>query len=251
MIGIYKITNQINGKVYIGQSTNIKRRWRQHQKTAYDVNNKDYEKPLYRAIRKYGIENFIFEILEECLKKELNEKEKRYISLYNSFFNGYNLTLGGDASGTEINKTKIIGIIHDLETTDLYHREIAEKWNISTEMVQGINTGRYWRQDREYPIQKISLNRHGKKEKKTCKRCGKEISQKGFYCVECAAFMSRIVERPSREVLKNLIRTKSFLEIGRMYGVSDSAIRKWCDYENLPRRKHDISGYTDEEWALI
>ena len=52
-----------------------------------------------------------------------------------------------------IYKEKIIGVINDLLNTNMLHREIAEKWNISTEMVQGINTGRYWYQEnKNYPL---------------------------------------------------------------------------------------------------
>lgn len=74
MIGIYKITNVINGKVYIGQSSNVERRFSQH-KSPYEQ-ERFSEKPLYRAFKKYGIENFTFEILEECEISQLNEKEK-------------------------------------------------------------------------------------------------------------------------------------------------------------------------------
>ena len=55
----------------------------------------------------------------------------------------------------------------------------------------------------------------------------------------------------SREELKKLVRTKSFLEIGRMYGVSDNAIRRWCDKFNLPRKKNEIKKYTDAEWQEV
>ena len=97
MIGIYKITNLVNGKVYIGQSTNIKRRWKDHKKDAFWRSGPDYDYPLYRAMRKYGLDNFSFEIIEECNKNELNEKEKFYIAQYNSYKNGYNQTEGGDS----------------------------------------------------------------------------------------------------------------------------------------------------------
>lgn len=250
MVGIYKITNQINRKVYIGQSKYIEKRWNKHKSTAFNSNDHNYNCHLYRAIRKYGIENFSFEILEECLVSELNDKERYYIKLYDSFFNGYNLTFGGDGSGSEINKEKIIGVIKDLEETDMFHREIAEKWNISQEMVQGINTGRYWKYDREYPIQKASIIRR-EKTKHYCIDCGAEITRKAIRCVKCGQISSRIVKRPSREELKQLIRTKPFTQIGKMYGVSDNSIRKWCDIENLPRRKTDINNYTNEEWELI
>jgi len=56
----------------------------------------------------------------------------------------------------------------------------------------------------------------------------------------------RETEWPNRELLKHLIRTKSFLEIGRMFNVTDNAIRKWCDYYFLPRKKSEIKNYSDE-----
>lgn len=252
MIGIYKITNKINNKCYIGQSKNISKRWRSHKSNAYNPNEKSYNYPLYRAFRKYGLENFSFEILEECSIKDLNQKEKYYINKFNSFFNGYNLTLGGDGVGNEIYKEKIIGVIKDLETTDMFHREIANKWNISIEMVQGINTGRYWKQDREYPIQAISLKRRvTKKEQKYCIDCGAPINRQSTRCVKCNQIHSRISQRPTREELKQLIRILPFTQIGKMFGVSDNAIRKWCDAEKLPRKSTEIKKYTDEEWSNI
>ena len=90
-MGIYKITNLINGKVYIGQSVNIEYRWQQ-EKHFQGVNDH-----LKSAFLKYGLENFCFEILEECQQEELNKKECFYIKNYNSFDRnfGYNETTGG------------------------------------------------------------------------------------------------------------------------------------------------------------
>ena len=73
--GIYKITNQINGKCYIGQSVNIAKRWAEHRCKATSKGSEGFESHFYRSIRKYGLENFSFEILEECLREELNKKE--------------------------------------------------------------------------------------------------------------------------------------------------------------------------------
>lgn len=251
MIGIYKIQNLINGKCYIGQSKNIQQRWKNHLYTTENSSDHSYNNPLYKSIRKYGIENFSFEVLEECLVSELNDKEKFYVQKYDSFFNGYNLTLGGDSSAFAINKEKVIGIIKDLETTEMYHSEIADKWGISQEMVQGINTGRYWRQDREYPIQKCSIDRKNIKQQYYCCDCGKLVYRQSIRCKKCYQLYCRKAERPSRKELKDLIRTKSFLEIGRIFNVSDNAIRKWCDAEYLPRNKSIINKYTDEEWEKI
>lgn len=93
--GIYKITNNINGKVYIGKSIHIKRRWSEHKA---DINDTTKQNHLYRAFRKYGLENFTFEIIELCQEDNniLSEKEKYWINFYNSYENGYNETRGGD-----------------------------------------------------------------------------------------------------------------------------------------------------------
>lgn len=87
-----------------------------------------------------------------------------------------------------------------------------------------------------------------------CPQCGKPKSRFGQLCFSCTA-KTRVIpleEMPvSREELKDLIRNKSFLEIGRQYGVSDNAIRKWCDKFNLPRKKSEIKKISNEEWELL
>lgn len=87
MIGIYKITNKIDGKVYIGQATNLLKRLSEHKRKR-TLTIDDY-------ISFLGVENFDFSILEECSEKELNEKEQFYIQQYNSQKNGYNIQKGG------------------------------------------------------------------------------------------------------------------------------------------------------------
>ena len=88
--GIYKITNTIDGKCYIGQSVQVQVRWSQHK---HETNKGGGNNPyLYRALRKYGIDKFSFIVLEECGIEHLNELEKKYIDLYDSLYpNGYNL----------------------------------------------------------------------------------------------------------------------------------------------------------------
>lgn len=100
-IGIYKIENLTNGKIYIGQSIEIEKRWQKHL-TAQD----DFY--IHKALRKYGKTNFSFQILEECNQEELDNKEKYWIDYYNSLTpNGYNMIPGGSngmglAKGYEI-----------------------------------------------------------------------------------------------------------------------------------------------------
>ena len=102
MTGIYKITNRINGKVYIGQAHDIFLRWKQHRRV-HETQNSNYA--IYRAFRKYGFENFDFSVIEELTDdiNKLNEREKYWIKHYHSYVkdsecNGYNMTLGGDGN---------------------------------------------------------------------------------------------------------------------------------------------------------
>ena len=96
-----------------------------------------------------------------------------------------------------------------------------------------------------YPLRK------NEKRSYDCINCGASISKRSIYCVKCAATMRQKVLRPSRKELKFLIRTLSFLEIGKRFNVSDNAIRKWCISENLPSKKREIEKYSDEEWKNI
>ena len=85
-----------------------------------------------------------------------------------------------------------------------------------------------------------------------CPSCGKEITRNAHLCNECANKNKRIIkERPTREELKQLIRTTPFTRIGQQFRVTDNAIRKWCKVENLPSRASEIKKYTNEEWELI
>lgn len=243
MIGIYKIENLINGHKYIGQSTDIEDRWTKEKQRAFQPKAHDYNYPLSRAFRKYGVNNFSFEIIEECTEEELNERERYWVQYYDTFFNGYNQTLGGDGS---INKPKeyIIGIITDLENTDMYHKEIAKKWNVSVELVQGINTGRYWKQiDKEYPLQKTHkiksqhiVNQQREIIEYFCEKCNKSISRGAKLCQTCAAEASRKVKRPNAKDLYEYLKSinGNFSKAAKEYGVSDNAIRKWCKSYNIP-----------------
>lgn len=96
MIGIYKITNLINGKVYIGQSINIEKRVKEHFYKAKCKKDVSYNSALHSAIRKYGEENFTWEVIAECSIDDIDELEKKYIKEYNSIVpEGYNILSGG------------------------------------------------------------------------------------------------------------------------------------------------------------
>lgn len=96
---IYKVTNNINGKVYIGQSTMpIEIRYKEHLRDSKRFS----KRPFYYALQKYGELNFSLELVEEVPNNELNQAEQYWIKYYNSYVgfdnsNGYNATLGGDS----------------------------------------------------------------------------------------------------------------------------------------------------------
>ena len=106
-------------------------------------------------------------------------------------------------------------------------------------------------------------NKKVHRKKYYCIDCGKEISRNSIRCIECYAKFKVTKPKQSsqrtevsdmlvtREELKHLIRTTSFVKIGERYGVSDNAVRKWCDKLNLPRRKTEINSYSDLEWSKI
>lgn len=87
-----------------------------------------------------------------------------------------------------------------------------------------------------------------------CQDCGKEISKGSQRCAACESMSRRVpLEKMevTREVLKELIRNKSFVEIGKQFSVSDNAIRKWCIKYNLPSKKTEINKISNEDWLKI
>ena len=101
MIGIYKIVKKENGKTYIGQSNDIERRIKEHQ---YKV-----DIPVELAIKKYGIDAFTYEVVEECSLEQLDEREIYWIEYYNTYKGfGYNCNPGGGNNRSENNgRTKL------------------------------------------------------------------------------------------------------------------------------------------------
>lgn len=297
--GIYKITNKINGHSYIGQSIDIYQRWHSHKYADC--------KPsvIHSAIIKYGLENFNFEILEKCPRESLNEREIYWIKFYNTYENGYNLTIGGSApilyDYEEIYKLWKSGlsckeIQTKLHCSDKVVTQALRYCNISEEkvraritnnkpivaidiithkplkifssireanfffnnnllqegaLVRNIKKGFRWQgyhweylNQNNYPEKILSDEEFLSYKQQPLKTYSQQEK-------EHFSFQNRKVERPTREELKNKIRTIPFIQIGKHYGVTDNAIRKWCDYYNLPRRVKDIKEYSDEEWEEV
>ena len=138
---IYTITNTVNGKQYIGQTNNPYKRWKKHLSVAR-LQNYKFNSYLYPAMKKYGIINFKFEVIDICSINEVNEKEIYWIKQLNTYApNGYNLSYGGMALYGEDNP--FYGRKHTEESKRRISeknkgREISEK---EREMRRVINTG--------------------------------------------------------------------------------------------------------------
>ena len=99
MAYIYSITNKINQNKYIGETTkpNPYDRWKEHIANSKLAGNSSvHTMPIIRALRKYGIENFKFNVLKECNDEERHKLETEYIKKYNTYYKGYNATFGGE-----------------------------------------------------------------------------------------------------------------------------------------------------------
>lgn len=201
-------------------------------------------------MRKHGIKNFDFSIIEECNREDLNEREKYWIAYYDSTNpeKGYNILEGGNDAPRyiKLSKEQIYNIQRELIYSNQTQQEIATNFNITQQMVSEINLGNSWKNDNlDYPLRKKKIA--------ICQSCGKQLFEETVsgLCRKCYAKTQRKVDRPSREQLKIEIRSNSFLALGKKYGVSDNAIRKWCKAYNLPYKTTEIKKYSDKEWNSI
>ena len=170
MIGIYKIENSINGKVYVGSSFNILKRWESHRRSL--LKNEHHSVKLQRAYRKHGLDIFKFEIIEESSKQELIEKEQYYIDSFNSFNKGYNCSpIAGNCSGREVSKKtrekmrisatgrKMSASAIEKMKNKIVSEETRKKMSQSR---KGLNTWRKNKKHSDLTIQKMKISKSGK-----------------------------------------------------------------------------------------
>lgn len=168
MAWIYLITNDVNNKQYIGKTyyDNIQKRWEQHLK---DYNKLRYEKrPLYDAMKKYGIEHFHIEEIEYVQAEvNLEEREIYWISQYNTYHNGYNATKGGDGK-SYLEYDKLINAYQELGSLkavcDKYHcdshhlSKILKSFNVAVKTSEQVNKYKPENQINQYDKQNNLIN---------------------------------------------------------------------------------------------
>lgn len=169
---VYKITNKVNGMLYIGMTTcSLAKRWREHKCAA----KAGLDTPLYNAIRKYGLETFeIILVYEGKTREEIQEKEKALIAQYNTYVRsgcGYNLTLGGEGHGKIIRKVgeesykavlteEIVAFIRNPELWDRSNRQLVDLVEevfgreVNIETLKSARQGKGWKHlnDKYAPI---------------------------------------------------------------------------------------------------
>lgn len=256
MIGIYKVINLVNSKVYIGQSEHIERRWEKHHTAPFNPNASQYNGPFYRAIRKYGIENFHFEVIEQCSKDKLDERERYWIKHYHTYLGfknckGYNLTLGGQSSASHyLSYDEVQEIQNTLLTTRISQMDISKKYGVSQMTISDINRGATWvDEELEYPLRTKAFKTNDKGEsityQKPCPRCGKMIDKRSNFCQDCSLIVRKeefIKSLPiTKDELKQLLldNNGSFAKVGKMFNISDNGLRKWCKNLDLPTHAKD------------
>lgn len=196
-----------NKIVYIGQTVNLPLRHYRHTKVdPFDEGLKEYNYPLSRGIRKYGIESYDLIILEDnLLKEQLDEREKYWIQYYDTYNNGYNQTLGGNTQlmpTIKYNDEIINNIINDLKNTNKSFQDIANENKVSLTHVYNINIGARRKIDNlKYPI----------RDSKAKGTKGLKFSQK-----ECKEIHEYILNNPK----------ETFKSIAKKYQCSDWTIRK-------------------------
>lgn len=160
MAYIYCITNQLNGKQYVGKTTySVNKRFKEH---CSDYKKETCKKrPLYDAMNKYGIENFVAEQLLECDELELSSYEILFIEKLNTYHNGYNATRGGD--GTILFDYKEILTLYN---EGMFIKDIASKTQCCVDTVRKVL--------RLYGISTRKDNTNGKSKSKPIRQFSKE-----------------------------------------------------------------------------
>lgn len=233
---IYKVTNQVTGKIYIGQTRQtIEARWKQHlEKVKRNIDNTYF----HNAIKKYGEEAFKIEVLEECNIEELDSKEIFYIAKFDTFANGYNLTIGGGGKRLPDVYNKY-DEIKELYLSGFSSNWIAERFNVDKSTIVKILKGLGVKiRDNKFKINKYELNTLIEDYKNGCsfKTLGKR------YDVAPATIKNKLIEsgvdlRDRYRILNKDIERQQELLTKYLNGESASSLIKeyHCEWNTFKR----------------
>ena len=163
---IYKITNKVNGKSYIGQTIqSVKERFYQH--CATKCSQAVLNMVIHKAITKYGKSNFTIEVIEEVESANLNDRERYWIRYYDSYNNGYNSTEGGQDGIKLFKNLDIESIVREYKSGKSL-REIGRLFNVDKQTIKDLlvrnnislrttRTYKFSQKDKEDIIKDLSL----------------------------------------------------------------------------------------------
>lgn len=158
---IYKITNTVNGKIYIGQTRNrVQTRWTNHVTCAKNQTHKDYNIPFHNAIRKYGRSAFQVDIIEECDNSLLNDRETYWIAQFqsNDKDKGYNLSFGG-SGGSRYSDTELLSLWNDGLSFEEIRKQIGICRFVLSERLKVLGVTDQEIKDRGYMVMRKKISR--------------------------------------------------------------------------------------------
>lgn len=230
MVGIYKIENVVNGKVYIGQSVNVASRWKDHLCRYNQSTCRQYYDDLYVEMREHGIENFKFQIIEVCNSAELNSREQFWIDNFGASVpgKGYNRSAGGDGvagCGVFLTKEEVADIQYKLINETTTQCDIAAEYDVQQAMISYINTGALWKNDDlQYPLRKKAGSSH---------KHDSSVKNIEFNHTE-------------DEIVAQLRKCGgNFFKVGELYGVDAGFLRKWCRSHGVSYRAKDYISFSE------
>ena len=252
--GIYKITNVINGKVYIGQSTDVEKRYKKHMNTIFNPNLHQYNYAIYQAMRKYGLENFSFEILIEVEEDLLDLMEIYYIEKYNSYIyvensNGYNMTRGGNNKNgfiTKETREKISKSASGKRLSEEHKQKISE--TLKERLKDKENHSMWGKHHSEESKQKISESQRGEKHY----NFGKTRSEEHKAKISKTKKERKCSNGRSVRVICDNIVYDSIKLCSEVIGVRQQTLSRWLKENKIPKEYEHLNiRYLDETESII
>lgn len=233
---IYMYTNKINGKRYVGQAVNFNKRHIKHKSAMTNKNDDEYNLPIQRAFRKYGLNNFKIEILKENLNTQclLNFYECYYIKKFNLLCKngkGYNISDGGSNGNPMAGKTE--------EEIEEYRRKQSE---IKKGKFTGENHPMYGKHHSEETKQKISENRKGKQLSEEHKQKLSD-AKKGKYNGENHPMYGKHHSEETRQKISEMMSSENNPKAKRVaqYDKQGNLIKIWDYAKQISKENPEIN----------